>query len=288
MKVGGSFEREGASSILDLRRPAGRVGPVAKAIPTPLFATLVVGALAILGHASIALADVQLTMREGRVRLIAKDATVRQILTEWARVGQTKIVNAERIPGGPVTLELIDVPEQQALDVLLRTISGYLVAPRAGALVNTSVFDRIVVMPTSVAPSAPVSSAPATFTQPTFLQRPPTSDDEDDRPSPNLPGLNRAPVFVVPPPPATNVPMSPQQLPGLGVGQPQVPPQVFPQVPPRLRGRCNSRCNFRVTSALSRAEGTLSLPRRPCAPPAADPMIICPQVPARWQDGGRV
>ena len=50
---------------------------------------------------------------------MAKDATVRQILAEWARVGQTKIVNVERIPGGPLTLELNNVPEAQALDILL-------------------------------------------------------------------------------------------------------------------------------------------------------------------------
>ena len=59
-------------------------------------------------------------MQNGRVSLVAKDATVRQILAEWARVGQTKIVNVERVPGGPVTLELTNVPEAQALDVLLR------------------------------------------------------------------------------------------------------------------------------------------------------------------------
>ena len=55
---------------------------------------------------STASADVQLTMQNGRVSIVAKDATVRQILTEWARVGQTKIVNVERVPGGPMTLEL--------------------------------------------------------------------------------------------------------------------------------------------------------------------------------------
>ena len=36
-------------------------------------------------------------MQNGRVSITAKDATLRQILTEWARVGQTKIVNVERI-----------------------------------------------------------------------------------------------------------------------------------------------------------------------------------------------
>jgi hypothetical protein len=41
-----------------------------------------------------------LSIHDGRVSIVAKDATVRQILTEWARVGRTKIVNVERIPGG--------------------------------------------------------------------------------------------------------------------------------------------------------------------------------------------
>ena len=45
-------------------------------------------------------------MANGRVTLVAKDVTVREILAEWARVGQTRIVNAEKLTGGPVTLEL--------------------------------------------------------------------------------------------------------------------------------------------------------------------------------------
>src|SRR2546428_12479451 len=87
---------------------------------------------------STASADVQLTIQNGRVSLVAKDVTVRQILTEWAKVGQTKIVNLERIPGGPVTLQLTNMPEQQALDVLLRSVSGYLAAPRPAARANMS------------------------------------------------------------------------------------------------------------------------------------------------------
>ena len=80
--------------------------------------------------ASAASADVQLQLHDGRVSIVAKDATVRQILAEWARVGQTKVVNVDRIPGGPLTLELSNMPEAQALDVLLRSVSGYMAAPR--------------------------------------------------------------------------------------------------------------------------------------------------------------
>src|SRR5258706_13736416 len=91
-----------------------------------------------------AFADVKLSMKDGKVTLVAKDVTVRQILTEWARVGQTKIVNLERIASGPLTLELVDVPEAQALDVLLRAVAGYMAAPRSAGGANLSSFDRIV------------------------------------------------------------------------------------------------------------------------------------------------
>ena len=98
---------------------------------------------------SSAFADVQLTILNGQVSLVARDATVRQILAEWAKVGQTKVVNADRIPGGPVTLEFQNLSEDQALDVLLHSISGYMAAPRAVPVANASRFDRIIVMPTS-------------------------------------------------------------------------------------------------------------------------------------------
>ena len=114
-----------------------------------------------------AFADLRLTLKDGRVSISAKDVTVRQILTEWMRVGQTNIVNVDRIPGGPVTLELQNVTETQALDVLLRPLSGYIAAPRAVAAANLSDFDRIIVMPTlatarpALAPSAPAPAAAA-------------------------------------------------------------------------------------------------------------------------------
>ena len=145
-----------------------------------------------LAVAPAARADVQLSLRNGRVTIIAKDATVRQILAEWARVGRTKIVNAERIPGAPVTLELKDVPEGEALDVLLRTLSGYIAAPRTTlGPADASVYDSIAVMPTiaSAAPRTPASAGgPAPFSPPPAF----TQNDEDPDNNPNRP--------VVPPP----------------------------------------------------------------------------------------
>src|SRR5262245_44848227 len=173
-------------------------------------------AAALLLTGSTAFAEVQLSLQNGRISIVAKDATVRQILTEWARVGQTKIVNVERIPGGPVTLELTNVPEQQALDILLRSVSGYVAAPRPATAGNLSNFDRIVVMATAAAPRPATPGGPATptpqFAQPQFAQPPmPTDDDvDDDRPAPNVAMPNpRGPVFNTFPQPQVVNPQMP-------------------------------------------------------------------------------
>src|SRR5207245_10479974 len=137
-------------------------------------------AMAISLAASIASAEVRVTMQQGgRVSIVAKDATVRQILTEWARVGQTKIVNVDRIPGGPITLELTNVPESQALDVLLRALSGYITAMRPVEAANLSHFDRIIIMPTLASARPAPSSAPP---PPVFPQSPQFNPQPDVSP----------------------------------------------------------------------------------------------------------
>jgi hypothetical protein len=193
-------------------------------------ARLTFGVLAVVGAASTASADVHLTIRGGRVTLIARDATVRQILAEWERVGQTKVINADRIAGGPLTLELTDVPEQQALDVLLRSVSGVVLAPRAGTIDNLSAFERISVMPPSIAPQ-PLNSPPSAIGQAPFQQPRLAEDDQDDRPTPGGVPQNRGPVFVFPQPQTNpqmpNLPVS--NMPPGAFGQQQPPTLVFPQ-----------------------------------------------------------
>ena len=96
---------------------------------------LVFALLVMTGSASPAgAAGLTLSMHDGLVSIDAQDVTVRQILTEWARVGKTRIVNVERITGGPITLKFDGVPEKQALDIILRSIPGYMALPRATRL----------------------------------------------------------------------------------------------------------------------------------------------------------
>lgn len=181
---------------------------------------LVAGAcLAVLGSASGAHADVTITISDGKVSVDAKDATVRQILTEWARVGQTRIVNAERITGAPLTLYLVQVPEAEALGIVLRSVSGYLAAPRAVTAPNVSRFDRILVMPTSTPPRATPPPAPAAQAfQP--VNMPPDDLDIDDPgiPPPGPADGSRGPIF----------PQFPPGVPGATPNMPQRGP-VFPQ-----------------------------------------------------------
>jgi hypothetical protein len=93
---------------------------------------------------------VQLTMHEGRVSLVARGATLQQILTEWARVGGTAITNQDRLPARAFTLQLVDVPEKEALAVLLEGTAGYVARERLGSIDRVSRFSRLVVMPFSV------------------------------------------------------------------------------------------------------------------------------------------
>jgi hypothetical protein len=186
-----------------------------------------IGIAASLFAVSTASADVQLTMQNGRVSLVAKDATVRQILAEWARVGDTKIVNMERVPGGPVTLELTNVPEAQALEILLRTLSGYITAPRPVETANLSRFDRIILMPTLAAARPAMSSQPPppVFQQGPQFPPPQAADDDDDRPAPNVqvpPPGQRGPVFNTFPQPQIGNPQAAPPQPGAPM-QPNTP-----------------------------------------------------------------
>jgi hypothetical protein len=107
----------------------------------------IVIALALALAAPVLAGDLTLTIRDGRVTLNARDVTVSQILAEWERVGHTKIIDGQRVPGSLVTLQLDGVTERQALDVLLRSVAGYIAAPRPQPMADASSFDRIIVMP---------------------------------------------------------------------------------------------------------------------------------------------
>jgi hypothetical protein len=204
-----------------------------------------------------AVAEVHVTINDGgRVTVSAKNATVGQILAEWARVGQTKIVNAERAGGGVLTIELTNVPEVEAIEIILRSAGGYVLAPRPTEMANASRYDRILILPQSAPVSAPrpvaatlpqprpaTPAPPRPFAppQPGQLAVPQTAQDDDDpgnRPAAAAPAVQNArpPVFNTFPqaapqrtePPAPPAPTSTVTMP-VGVA---VPGMIVPTPQP--------------------------------------------------------
>ena len=170
------------------------------------FHVIAVVALLGAGASSAAAQGVTLEFQDGKVRLNAQNVSVSQILSEWSRRGRTTIVNGERVPGPAVALELQDVPEQQALDIVLRSVSGYLVAARETAVAGASSYDRIYILPTS---SRPNNAAPLAPQQALQVQQ---DDLDDDEP---LPAGPRGPNT----PPGARLPRDANQ-PGNGVRPP--------------------------------------------------------------------
>ena len=72
--------------------------------------------------------QLKLSFRDGRVSLDATSVPLKTILNEWARLGGTKVIGSERSAGSPLTLKLENVPEAQALEIVLRSVAGYMAA----------------------------------------------------------------------------------------------------------------------------------------------------------------
>lgn len=170
----------------------------------------------------------QLTLEisDGRVTLDAKAVPARQILSEWARVGGTKVVNGEKVTGAPLTLKLVNVSERQALDIILRNVAGFMAAPRqASAAPGASNFDRIFILATTTSAAAQASTGrgngamPANNTaqgaqmngaqrrlppRPPNMPSPAVDADEEPEQEEDAPDTGAAqPVFTFPAPPGT-------------------------------------------------------------------------------------
>jgi hypothetical protein len=169
----------------------------------------------------------------GRVTLHAENVPTRTILAEWARLGGAKIVNGDRVAGAPVTVDLEGVPERQALDIILRGVSGYVLAAREPGTPGASMYDRIMILPTSVAPRNPAPGTPSPVFQgaPAGVIRPiaprqaddQNGNDDGEAISPLTPTNDGVPLGRPVPRPVVG---------GVQVGQPVMPPVVAPGTNP--------------------------------------------------------
>jgi hypothetical protein len=231
----------------------------------PLLAGIIVVGFAAFATAQ---APLQLQISNGRVTLHAQNVPLRAILAEWSKLGGAKIINGDAVAGAPLTLDLEGVPERQALDTILRGVSGYVLAARQPGTVGVSMYDRIMILPTSVAPRNPppalAGTTPGIIRPVAPRQADDQADDQDaaqgndgvplGRPVPiprpvvggapvGMPGVPPVapPVTVVPdnepqqPPPVVSTPANPFGLPAGSSARPGVitPPPPQQPTPPR-------------------------------------------------------
>jgi hypothetical protein len=201
-----------------------------------LRALVLVGLFACLAVPAHAQQSVKIEFNNGQVTVVAQNAQVRAILAEWARLGGATVVNGDRVVGPPLTLELTRVPERQALDIILRSVAGYMLAPRAAGSTGASAYDRIMIMPTSTAPRAPaptpgVAGAPRPLLPQPQLVRPArpvvAPDDDDDAQEEPEPSDQPVPVATPRPAPRVIAPPRPGQPPQPIGPDPQVEPDEF-------------------------------------------------------------
>lgn len=138
-------------------------------------------AVIFLGSLRAEAGTLSLKLHDGLVTIDAKDASIHQIIAEWQKIGRTHFVNADGLTSPPITLQLSNVPERQALDLILQSAAGYMAAPRTTIVPNASVYDLVFVLASSTAPPAPPPGAIRRAPTVLYPQRGP---NEEGRPIP--------------------------------------------------------------------------------------------------------
>lgn len=214
--------------------------------------------------------DVRVTFANGRVTVIATDATLAEILQEWARVGGSRFVNAEKIPSVErLTLRLENELEMHAIEVLLRSTAGYVVAPRLAAAGGSSL-GNIVIQATTRAGSfaqAPRPAMPSSPSEevaaPQLMAGPPRPDDD----GPTRQQMPPPAPVPVPQPQQTQGYQNPMQPNNAPMGQASPLQGTQTQTVPGLGAVTSSQPGAIIPGAAQRPGGrpplTPTQPRRP-------------------------
>lgn len=187
-----------------------RFGPVRRSFAAWMRVLQCAALIACLACAALPAAAqaVQMNVRDGKVSLKADGASPRLILREWARLGGASIVNAEWISDVPVTLEVVDAPEWQVLDLLLHEVSGYVLTAKPQDSTTASRYARLSILPASAAGATRLVPPPPT---PTLEAVPPSPVDTAPREElQSVPAVPSESELVDEKPVLTTVPTSPR------------------------------------------------------------------------------
>ena len=102
----------------------------------------------------------RLTLRldDGAVTLHAANVTVDEILARWSKTTGLKVISQNGHGSDvPVTLDLSGVTEREALRLVLRDLSGYIMGERRDPQTGAVRIDRLVILPDSAARASEVA-----------------------------------------------------------------------------------------------------------------------------------
>lgn len=126
-----------------------------------IFLTLVIVAAC---AAPCAAQRLSLRIADGRVSLDATAVSLDQVLAEWSRVGDVIVLGARRLAPVLLTLRIHDLPEREALDLILAQAGGYAAQHRPGWSGRGSRYQRL-----AVAAPVPAVASPGPDEQPTLV-----------------------------------------------------------------------------------------------------------------------
>jgi hypothetical protein len=135
----------------------------------------------------------KLTFRidQGLVSLDAENVTVDEVLARWIQTTGLSVVSKSGQGSDiPVSLHLQGVPERDALKMVLRDLSGYIMGERVDQQTGAIRIDRLVILTTS-APRPSDVLPPALRTRPQPVEAP-VADEELQVPTELAPRVNRA------------------------------------------------------------------------------------------------
>jgi hypothetical protein len=163
-----------------------------------------------------------LSFNNGTVTLVAKNVTVAEIMAEWARKGGSRVVNAEKLVGTPMSYEFQNMPEVTVLQSVLRSAAGYIAAPRRpGGPVGASTLEQVQILATSRPTQSSVTTMPANpMSNPIPIMGSPDDDIPPvvpERPTPQNPSQPQRP-------------MTPTNQPQMGVGSSPTPGVIIAPV----------------------------------------------------------
>jgi hypothetical protein len=205
---------------------------------------------------------------DGRVNLAARDVTVREILAEWARQCGCYVLNAERLPGGPLAtpIQFEHASQQAVLESLLRSAAGYALTPKRAGSRGVSNFETIYI----VAVSSPVSAA---YTPPPVAPAPMMA-----MPTPGSPDDEIPPVVLQGPQGPQGLPQSlPPGMPAPAMAPPGYPAPTSPTSMPTPSSTQTPRISGTPTSFVPGASG--GTPQSSAPAPGTVTPVPTPAVP---------